>query len=49
MDNNEIWNPLVKFKLNDHDLSIIENAINSHSLMPESSNQDLRSCKVDLD
>ena len=41
-------NPLVKFKLNDHDLSIIENAINSHSLMPgESSHQDLRSCKVD--
>ena len=41
-------NPLVKFKLNDQDLSVIENAINSYSLMPgESSNQDLRTCKID--
>tara|TARA_B100000925_G_scaffold288681_1_gene270151 strand:+ start:846 stop:1412 length:567 start_codon:yes stop_codon:yes gene_type:complete len=40
-------NPLVKFKLNDHDLSIIENAIHATELVEgESSNQNLRSCKI---
>lgn len=41
-------NPLVKFKLNDHDLSIIENAIVENDLEEgEASNQDLRKCKID--
>ena len=41
-------NPLVKFKLNDHDLSIIENAIVENNLEEgEASNQDLRKCKID--
>ena len=40
-------NPLVKFKLNDHDLSIIENAINDYELVPgQASNQDSRSCEI---
>ena len=40
-------NPLVKFKLNDHDLSIIENAIVENNLEEgEASNQDLRKCKI---
>ena len=31
-----------------HDLSILENAIHTHSLMPgESSHQDLRKCEID--
>ena len=40
-------NPLVKFKLNDHDLLIIKNAITEDNLEEsEASNQDLRSCKI---
>jgi PKHD-type hydroxylase len=40
-------NPLVKFKLNDHDLLIIKNAIAENNLEKgKASNQDLRSCKI---
>lgn len=40
-------NPLAKFKLNDHDLSIIENAIAENNLEEsEASRPDLRKCKI---